>query len=95
MLNEFVAQYDKSVISRRAAEEDEDVRTINTKAVLSTIPPTEIKVESGECYTRNLFEILNKELIAANSCSHETKSTNSSFIDYKVALINVDNEFQQ
>nr|KAJ0213115.1 hypothetical protein LSAT_V11C400158530 [Lactuca sativa] len=32
MLNEFVVQYDKAVASRRAVEEDEDFKTMNSKA---------------------------------------------------------------
>ena len=43
MLNEFVIQYDKAVNSRRAAEEDEDFMTMNSRAVLSSVHPIEAK----------------------------------------------------
>lgn len=59
MLNEFVIQYDNVVESRRVAEEDEDLKTMNTKAVLSSVHP--IKELVGQCYTRNIFEVFKKE----------------------------------
>ncbi|CAI9283460.1 unnamed protein product [Lactuca saligna] len=72
MLNEFVAQYDKALKSRRAVEEDEYFKTINSKAVLSSVHP--IEVRAGECYTRKIFEIFQKEWIEANNnLTHETK----------------------
>ncbi|XP_052624745.1 protein FAR1-RELATED SEQUENCE 5-like [Lactuca sativa] len=45
MLNEFVIQYDKAVKSRRAAEEDEDFKTMNSRAILSSVHPIEAKAE--------------------------------------------------
>ncbi|CAI9284600.1 unnamed protein product [Lactuca saligna] len=45
MLNEFVIQYDKAVKSRREAEEDEDFKTMNSRAVLSSVHPIEAKAE--------------------------------------------------
>ncbi|KAK2976155.1 hypothetical protein RJ640_006825, partial [Escallonia rubra] len=59
MLNEFVVKYDKAVYNRRYAEEDEDFKTMNSRVVLSSDHP--IEVRAGECYTRSLFEIFKKE----------------------------------
>nr|KAJ0203704.1 hypothetical protein LSAT_V11C500257730 [Lactuca sativa] len=39
----FLVQYDKAVTSRRAAEEDEDFKTMNLRPVLSSIHPIEAK----------------------------------------------------
>ncbi|KAL4583170.1 hypothetical protein LXL04_007736 [Taraxacum kok-saghyz] len=38
-------QYDKAVDSRRAVEEDEDFKTMNSKAILSSVHPIEAKAE--------------------------------------------------
>ncbi|GKD31264.1 FAR1-related sequence 5-like protein [Tanacetum coccineum] len=71
MLNEFVVQYDKAVECRNAAEEDEDFKTINSRAVLSSVNPIEAK--AGARYTRKMFEIFQKEWIeATNNLTHET-----------------------
>nr|KAJ0194647.1 hypothetical protein LSAT_V11C700365420 [Lactuca sativa] len=45
-------QYDKAVASRRAVEEDEDFKTMNSRPVLSSRHPIEAK--AGECYTRKV-----------------------------------------
>ena len=63
MLNEFVVQYDKAVASRRAVEEDEDFKTMNSKALLSSVHLIEAK--AGACYTNKIFEIFKKEWIDA------------------------------
>nr|GEW71680.1 hypothetical protein [Tanacetum cinerariifolium] len=73
MLNEFVIQFDKAVDTRRAAEEDEDFKTMKSTPVLSSIHP--IKAKAGEGYTKNLFELFQKEWIEATiNLTHETKS---------------------
>ncbi|KAK2981152.1 hypothetical protein RJ640_013474, partial [Escallonia rubra] len=54
--------------NRRYAEEDEDFKTMNSRAVLSS------EVRAGECYTRSLFETFKKEWNASVSCSHITLS---------------------
>ncbi|XP_071728513.1 protein FAR1-RELATED SEQUENCE 5-like [Rutidosis leptorrhynchoides] len=61
MLNEFVVQYDKAVEFRRAAEEDEDFKTMKTKAVLSSVNPIEEK--AGTRYTSKMFYVFHKEWI--------------------------------
>ncbi|GKC71053.1 FAR1-related sequence 5-like protein [Tanacetum coccineum] len=43
MLNEFVIQFDKAVDTQRAAEEDEDFKTMNSMPVLSSIHLIEAK----------------------------------------------------
>lgn len=43
MLNEFVIQYDRAVDCRRAAEEDEDFKTMNSMPILSSVHPIEAK----------------------------------------------------
>ncbi|CAI9259682.1 unnamed protein product [Lactuca saligna] len=38
-------QFDKAVVSRRAAEEDEDFKTMNSRSVLSSVHPIEAKAD--------------------------------------------------
>lgn len=91
MLNEFVIQYDKAVRARRVAEEDEDFKTLNSKAVLSSVHPIEVK--AGECYTRNMFEVFKKQwTLATSNYTHETLSKNSEVVTYRVGLVNVDKD---
>ncbi|GKB16414.1 FAR1-related sequence 5-like protein, partial [Tanacetum coccineum] len=72
MLNEFVIQFDKVVDTRRAVEKDEDFKTMNSRPVLSSVHPIEAK--AGECYTKKIFELFQKEWIEATSnLTHETK----------------------
>ncbi|GJR64514.1 FAR1-related sequence 5-like protein [Tanacetum coccineum] len=73
MLNEFVIQFDKAVDTRRAAVEDEDFKTMNSRPILSSIHLIEAK--AGECYTKKKFELFQKEWIeATTNLTHETKS---------------------
>ncbi|XP_052622639.1 protein FAR1-RELATED SEQUENCE 5-like [Lactuca sativa] len=58
MLNEFVEQYDKVVESRRAAEEDENFKTMNLRPVLSSVHPIEAK--AGQCYSRKMLDTFKK-----------------------------------
>ncbi|CAI9276558.1 unnamed protein product [Lactuca saligna] len=89
MLNEFVVQYDKVVESRRAVEEDEDFKTMNSKPILSSVHPIEAK--AGECYTRKIFEIFKKEWIeATQNLTHETVRKCTEEIKYRVGHVNVD-----
>ncbi|KAK2976094.1 hypothetical protein RJ640_009526 [Escallonia rubra] len=90
MLNEFVVKYDNAVYNRRYAEEDEDFKTMNSRAVLSSDHPIEARV--GECYTRSVFEIFKKEWNASVSCSHITLSKETDVTRYRVGLITVDKE---
>ncbi|XP_061373973.1 protein FAR1-RELATED SEQUENCE 5-like [Gastrolobium bilobum] len=92
MLNDFVIQYDKAIKSRRDAEEDEDFKTRNTKAVLETNHP--IEAIAGEWYTRKLFEIFKKEWKAVmHNCFHEKIAMNENFITYRVGSPEVDKEW--
>ncbi|XP_071735706.1 protein FAR1-RELATED SEQUENCE 5-like [Rutidosis leptorrhynchoides] len=92
MLNEFVAQYDKAVESRRAAEEDEDFKTMNTKAVYSSVNPIEVK--AGTRYTSRMFDVFQKEWIQANNnLTHETLCKSAGEIKYKVGQVNVENVY--
>ncbi|CAI9277854.1 unnamed protein product [Lactuca saligna] len=45
MLNAFVLQYEKAVHTRRAAKEDEDFKTMKSRAVLSSVHPIEAKAD--------------------------------------------------
>ncbi|KAK2995203.1 hypothetical protein RJ640_000508 [Escallonia rubra] len=90
MLNEFIVKYDKAVYNRRYAEEDEDFKTMNSRAVLSYDHP--IEARAGACYTRSLFEIFKKEWNASVSCLHITLSKEPGVTRYKVGLITVDKE---
>ncbi|CAI9288659.1 unnamed protein product [Lactuca saligna] len=47
------------VESRRAAEEDEDFKTMNSRPILSSVHPIEAK--AGQYYTRKIFDTLKKE----------------------------------
>ncbi|KAK2976104.1 hypothetical protein RJ640_009536, partial [Escallonia rubra] len=87
MLNEFVVIYDKEVYNWRHAEEDEDFKTVTSKAVLSSDHLIEQKAEDS--YTRSLFEIFKKEWNATVSCSQITWSKEPNITKYKVGLINV------
>ncbi|GJW47168.1 FAR1-related sequence 5-like protein [Tanacetum coccineum] len=92
MLNEFVIQFDKAVDTLRAAEEDEDFKTMNSRPVLSSIHP--IKAKAGECYTKNIFELFQKEWIeASTNLTHETKSKSEEKSSYWVGWVNVDKKY--
>ncbi|CAI9275453.1 unnamed protein product [Lactuca saligna] len=89
MLNEFVLQYDKAVDSRRAAEEDEDFKTMNSSPILFYVHPIEAK--AGHFYTRKMFEVFKKEWIEANcNLTHETLSKTTKEIKYRVGQLNID-----
>ncbi|XP_022000639.1 protein FAR1-RELATED SEQUENCE 5-like [Helianthus annuus] len=89
MLNEFVIQYDKVVEARRAAEEDEDFKTMNSKPVLSSVNLIEAKASS--CYTRKLFDVFKKEWVEATfNLTHDTISKTSEQIIYKVGQVDID-----
>nr|GFA00797.1 hypothetical protein [Tanacetum cinerariifolium] len=89
MLNEFVIQYDKAVNSRRAAEEDEDFKTMNSRVILSSVHPIEAK--AGKCYTRKIFEKFKKEWKeATNNLSHSTLSKSLEHVTYSVGQLNVE-----
>ncbi|CAI9286766.1 unnamed protein product [Lactuca saligna] len=89
ILNEFVVQYDKAVESRRAVEEDEDFKTMNSKPILSSVHPIEAK--AGECYTKNIFDIFKKEWIeATQNLTHETLSKCTKEIKYRVGQVDID-----
>ncbi|KAJ9556487.1 hypothetical protein OSB04_011101, partial [Centaurea solstitialis] len=59
MLNEFVIQYDRVVECRRAAEEDEDFKTMNSMPILLSVHPIEAK--ACKLYSRKIFELFKKE----------------------------------
>nr|GEW68209.1 hypothetical protein [Tanacetum cinerariifolium] len=89
MLNEFVIQYDKAVEARRAAEEDEDFKTMNSMLVLSSIHSIEAKACAS--YTRKMFEAFKKELVeATNNLTRETLSKNCDEIKYRVGQVNIE-----
>ena len=92
MLNEFVLQYDKAVESRRTVEEDEDFKTMNSSAILSSMHPIEAK--AGKCYTRKVFENFQKEWMEAiNNLTHETLSKSKEEIKYRVGKLNTDKTY--
>nr|KAJ0225756.1 hypothetical protein LSAT_V11C100006250 [Lactuca sativa] len=88
----LAVQYDKAVASRRAAEEDEDFKTMNSRPVLSSRHPIEAK--AGECYTRKVFEIFKKEWMEATSnLTHETISKTTEKIKYRVGQLDIDKKY--
>ncbi|KAL4574102.1 hypothetical protein LXL04_020926 [Taraxacum kok-saghyz] len=92
MLNEFVIQYDKAVESRRASEEDEDFKTMNSRPVLSSVHPIEAK--AGECYTRKVFDTFQKEWKEATSnLTHETLNKSADESKYRVGQLNIDKKY--
>ncbi|XP_023769938.2 protein FAR1-RELATED SEQUENCE 5 [Lactuca sativa] len=92
MLNEFVVQYDKVVESRRATEEDEDFKTMNSRPVLSSVHPIEAK--AGQCYTRKMFDTFKKEWTEAiTNLSHNTLTKTTEESTYKVGQLDVDKKY--
>ncbi|XP_023763062.1 protein FAR1-RELATED SEQUENCE 5-like [Lactuca sativa] len=92
MLNEFVVQYDKAVESRRAAEEDEDFKTMNSRPVLSSVHPIEAK--AGQIYTRKMFDTFKKEWTEAiTNLTHETITKTTEESTYRVGQLDVDNKY--
>ncbi|KAJ9564552.1 hypothetical protein OSB04_000518 [Centaurea solstitialis] len=92
MLNQFVIQYDRAVDCRRAAEEDEDFKTMNSMPILSSIHPIEAK--AGKFYTRKIFELFKKEWNeATNNLTHETLSKSAEESSYRVGQVNVEKKF--
>nr|KAJ0189448.1 hypothetical protein LSAT_V11C800444230 [Lactuca sativa] len=84
MLNAFVVQYDKAVESRRAAKKDEDFKTMNSRAVLSSVHPIEA----------NAVTIFKNEWIeAASNLTHETLSKSKEEITYRVGQLNIDKTY--
>ncbi|KAK1425976.1 hypothetical protein QVD17_14643 [Tagetes erecta] len=67
MLNEFVIQYDKAVTARRAAEEDEDFKTMNSKPILSSVSLIEAKADKIDvtcsCAKFETYGILCKHIL--------------------------------
>ncbi|XP_061359485.1 protein FAR1-RELATED SEQUENCE 5-like [Gastrolobium bilobum] len=92
MLNDFVTQYDKAIKCRRDAEEDEDFKTRNTKAILET--SFQIEAIAGERYTRKIFNIFKKEWMAAVlDFEHEKISMDENHSRYWVGSPEVDKEW--
>ncbi|GJY92410.1 FAR1-related sequence 5-like protein [Tanacetum coccineum] len=84
--------YDKAVNSRRAAEEDEDFKTMNSRAVLSSVHPIEAK--AGKCYTRKIFEKFEKEWKeATNNLTHNTLNKSLEQVTYSVGQVNVEKKY--
>ncbi|GJY00538.1 hypothetical protein Tco_0357556 [Tanacetum coccineum] len=77
---------------RKAAEEDEYFKTMNSRPDLSSIHPIEAK--AGECYTKNIFELFQKEWIeATTNLTYETKSKSEEKSSYWVGRVNVDKRY--
>ena len=85
MLNDFVVQYDKALIARRSAEEDQDFRTRNSKPTLHGDHP--IEAMAAECYTRNIYDIFKIEWKASSDCGHEKVSKDSHLVKYRVGYL--------
>ncbi|XP_023747714.1 protein FAR1-RELATED SEQUENCE 9-like [Lactuca sativa] len=92
MLNEFIVQYDKAVESRRAAEEDEDFKTMNSRPILSLVHP--IKAKAGQFYTRKMFDTFKKEWTEAiTNLTHDTITKTTEESTYRVGQLDVDNKY--
>nr|KAJ0203496.1 hypothetical protein LSAT_V11C500292580 [Lactuca sativa] len=77
MLNEFVSQ--------RAAEEDEDFKTMNSRPVLSSVHP--IGAKPYQFYTRKMFDTVKKEWTEAiTNLTHETITKTTEESTYRVVL---------
>nr|GEW37212.1 hypothetical protein [Tanacetum cinerariifolium] len=71
MLNEFVIQFDKAVDTRRAAEKDEDFKTMNSRPVLSSIHPIEAKADvTCSCAMFETYGILCKYILYVMEKKH-------------------------
>ncbi|CAI9272323.1 unnamed protein product [Lactuca saligna] len=78
--------------SRRAAEEDEDFKTMNSRPILSSLHPIEEK--AGECYTRKIFDMFKKEWTEATSnLTHETIIKGTEEIKYRVGQLKVEKTY--
>nr|GEV39568.1 hypothetical protein [Tanacetum cinerariifolium] len=78
-----------SVDTRRAAEEDEDFKTMNSRPVLSSIH--QIEAKAGEGYTKKIFQ---KEWIeATTNLTYVTKSKSKEKSTYWVGRVNVDKKY--
>ncbi|KAJ9556661.1 hypothetical protein OSB04_011275 [Centaurea solstitialis] len=83
-VEEFESQ---AVDCRRAAEEDEDFKTMNSMPILSSVHPIEPK--AGKFYTRKIFELFKKEWNeATNNLTHENLSKSAEESNYRVGQVN-------
>nr|GEW57602.1 hypothetical protein [Tanacetum cinerariifolium] len=82
----------RTVNSRRAAEEDEDFKTMNSREVLSSVHPIEAK--AGKCYARKISEKFEKEWKeATNNLTHNTLNKILEHVTYSVGQVNVEKKY--
>ncbi|GJX08082.1 secreted RxLR effector protein 161-like protein [Tanacetum coccineum] len=94
MLNEFVIQFDKVVDTQRAAIEDEDFNTMNSRPVFHVFIQSKQKLVNCQCYTKMIFELFQKEWIeGSNNLTHETKSKSDEKTSYWLRQVNVDKKY--
>ncbi|CAI9295625.1 unnamed protein product [Lactuca saligna] len=93
-IEQFEATWEDMLLveSRRAAEEDEDFKTMNSRPVLSSLHPIEAK--AGQFYTRKMFDIFKKEWIETiTNLTHETLTKTTEESIYKVGQLDVDTKY--
>ncbi|KAI3830645.1 hypothetical protein MKW92_011917 [Papaver armeniacum] len=65
-LNEFIEQYELTVVRRREEETDEDFITMYTSAGSSSKDP--IEEQAAKVYTRNMFTLFGHEFLESSGC---------------------------
>ncbi|XP_039137519.1 protein FAR1-RELATED SEQUENCE 5-like [Dioscorea cayenensis subsp. rotundata] len=81
-LDEFVVQYDKALLARRNAEENEDFKTLNSVPNYHTSHP--IERHAGEVYTRVVFNIFQVELRESDSMLAERVRDGGNHAKYAI-----------
>ncbi|XP_020263148.1 protein FAR1-RELATED SEQUENCE 12-like [Asparagus officinalis] len=81
-LHEFVTQYEKAVTPRRLSEAYEDFKSLNTKLVMILGHP--IKVQDGEMYTLNMFDVFQTEFKGFGTEFCEELRKDGDIVEYKI-----------
>src|SRR4051812_849738 len=84
-LHEFVKLYEDAVKDRRAAELDEDFRSINSIPILNSTHL--IEKQGRKLYTRNMFAIFQQEFKCSPSLFHYKISRNDTKITYVISTM--------
>ncbi|KAJ4953101.1 hypothetical protein NE237_029933 [Protea cynaroides] len=81
-LFEFLKQYDRAVLARREAENDEDLENNQKKSVLRV--GMSIEEEAAKIYTRTILQKFQDELVQALNYRHEKIEENGTKFTYCV-----------
>ncbi|XP_020243288.1 protein FAR1-RELATED SEQUENCE 5-like [Asparagus officinalis] len=81
-LHEFMTQYEKAITHRRLSKAHEDFKSLNTKPIMLLGYP--IKVQTGEMYTRNMFDMFQTEFKRFGTEFCEELRKDGDIIEYKI-----------